>query len=114
AFAARRHRRPIQHVGKAVASFLRELIPPWEPVPQFGGAQVLPVDVSEVATDRASNAIRSQQSAGVRARFPKKDVLSALGEEEADRLTEMTKKLYLGQAQPEEVISQLRRLADVR
>ncbi len=49
-----------------------------------------------------------------RARFPRKDVLTALGEKEADRLTEMTKQLYLGQAQPEEVISQLRELADVR
>jgi hypothetical protein len=114
ALVARRHRRPIQHVGEAVASFLRELVPPWEPVPEFRGAEISPVDVSEVASSSVSKAVSAQKSAGTRARSPRKDVLSALGKEEVDRLTEMTKKLYQGQVRSEEVISQLRELAEVR
>jgi hypothetical protein len=113
ALVPRLHRRPVQHVGEAVASFLRELIPPWEPVRDFRGTQMLPIDVSEVAATCSLKAVRSQQAAGARARTPRKDVLSALGQDETDSLTKMTKRLYEGRTEPEEIIAQLRELAEI-
>jgi hypothetical protein len=114
ALVPRRHRRPIDRVGDAIASFIRELIPPWEPVPEFEEQELVPLDISELAASCASNAVRSQQVAGARARAPRKDVLSALGQAEINRLAEMTKDLHEGRTEPEAIITQLRELSEVQ
>lgn len=108
---ARKYRRPIQPVGEALAAFLRELIPAWEALPRFetGNAQAL--DVSALAAEAASGAVGVQKALGARARYPKKEVLGALGEPEAAALEQMAIALYEGTSSAEEVAARLRKLA---
>ncbi|CAN5865543.1 hypothetical protein BH23ACT12_BH23ACT12_18020 [soil metagenome] len=110
----RRYRRPIAPVGEALPAYLRELIPAWEALPRFetGNAQAL--DVTTLANNAAAGAVGAQQALGARARYPKKDVLSALGEAESGALARMAISLYEGRHTAEEIAVQLRKLAGAR
>jgi hypothetical protein len=107
----RHYRRPIQPVGEALASFLRELVPAWEALPRFEPSNTEAIDVATIAELAASSSVELQRSAGARARYPKKEVLTGLGSREATALTEMAVSLYRGSRSPEEVAEQLRKLA---
>lgn len=107
----RRYRRPIQPVGEALTSFLRELVPAWEALPRFEPNSAEAVDVAAIAELAAAASVELQRSAGARARYPKKEVLTGLGARESGALTEMAISLYRGTRSPEEVAEQLRRLA---
>ncbi len=108
---SRRYRRPIAPVGEALSAYLRELIPAWEALPRFvtGSAQAL--DVTALATEAAAGAVGIQKALGARARYPKKEVLSALGEPEAGALAQMAISLYEGRHTAEEIAVQLTKLA---
>jgi hypothetical protein len=109
--SARRYRRPIQPVGEALSTFIRELVPVWEALPRFEANRAEAIDVGAIAELAAAASIDLQRSAGARARYPKKEVLSSLGAREAGALTEMAISLYQGSRSPDEVAQQLRSLA---
>lgn len=109
--ASRRYRRPVQPLGQALAVFTRELIPVWEALPRFDPPAPRALDVSALAHRSAQDAVDLQRAAGSRARHPKKEVLTALGEAEADSLGRLTAAIYEGRLGPEDVATQLDRLA---
>lgn len=108
---ARRYRRPIQPVGEAVAAYITELIPAWEALPRFETGDAQALDVTALAAQAAAGAIGVQKTMGARARYPKKEVLSALGDKESQALAQMAIALYEGRQTAEEVAVRLRRLA---
>lgn len=107
----RRYRRPIQPVGEALAAYLRELVPAWEALPRFEGGNAAAIDVTALAERSATGSVEVQKALGARARYPKKEVLSSLGEKEARILTELAIGLYEGRRTPADVEGQLRKLA---
>jgi hypothetical protein len=107
----RRYRRPIQPVGEALSAYIRELIPAWEALPRFDTGSAQALDVTLLATEAAAGAVGIQKALGARARYPKKEVLSALGQAEAGALAEMAISLYEGRRTAGEVAEQLRKLA---
>ena len=109
--APRRYRRPVQPVGEALATYLRELIPAWEALPDFEPATRRPVDVRLLAAEAAQNAVGLQTAQGARARYPKKEVLSSLGDREAAAIADLAIALYEGRRRADEVEDDIRRLA---
>lgn len=107
----RRYRRPIQPVGEALAAYVRELIPAWEALPRFETGTAHALNVPALADQAAAGAVSIQKALGARARYPKKEVLSALGDKEAFALAAMAVSLYEGRHTAEEVAAQLRKLA---
>jgi hypothetical protein len=107
----RRYRRPIQPAGEALSAYIRELIPAWEALPRFDTGSAQALDVTLLATEAAAGAVGIQKALGARARYPKKEVLSALGQVEAGALAEMAISLYEGRHTADEVATQLRKLA---
>jgi hypothetical protein len=107
----RRYRRPIQPVGEALSAYIRELIPAWEALPRFDTGSAQALDVTVLATEAAAGAVGIQKALGARARYPKKEVLSALGQAEAGALAEMAISLYEGRRTADEVAADLRKLA---
>lgn len=108
---ARRYRRPISPVGEALSAYLRELIPAWEALPRFQTGTAEALDVTALAAQAAAGAVGIQKALGARARYPKKEVLSALGEAEAGALAQMATELYEGRHTAQEIAVQLRKLA---
>ncbi|MGQ0680377.1 MAG: hypothetical protein ACT4OM_12110 [Actinomycetota bacterium] len=106
----RRYRRPIQPLSDAVSTFLRELLPPWEALPSFVADQQQTIDVAAIAAGAAAGAVEAQRAGGARSRYPKKEVLTALGDREAHALTAIAIALYEGRQSGSEVEAQLRRL----
>lgn len=113
ALSARRYRRPLQPAAEAVAAFLRELIPHWEPLTAMSTEGSLPIDVPAVAAERAAAAVEEQAAAGARARKanPKRRALSGLGDPEAAALAELTLGVAEGRVAPEAVEQALREMA---
>lgn len=113
ALAARRYRRPIQPAPEAVAAFLRELIPHWEPLTAMSTERGLTIDVPAIAAERAAAAVEEQAAAGARARKtnPKRTALSGLGEPEAGALAGLVLGVAEGRTAPEAVEKILRELA---
>ncbi|MGH2697897.1 MAG: hypothetical protein ACRDJL_01685 [Actinomycetota bacterium] len=109
----RRYRRPIQPVAQAVAAFLHELIPYWDPVPAFDQEAGLSIDVTTIAQRAANTAIETQRGIGDRARKtnPKKEALLDLGKREVSALNKMVAGLYDGSVDPDDIVAQLKRLA---
>ncbi|MGH2751028.1 MAG: hypothetical protein ACRDK3_09185 [Actinomycetota bacterium] len=109
----RRYRRPIQPVAEAVAAFLHELIPYWDPVPAFAQAEGFSIDVTTISERAATAAIESQRGIGDRARKtnPKRAALLELGKREVAALTKMVAGLYDGSVDPDDVGPRLSRLA---
>ncbi|HEX2054332.1 MAG TPA: hypothetical protein VHJ78_11485 [Actinomycetota bacterium] len=109
--AVRRYRRPVQRVGEALAAYIRELIPAWEALPRFEPATGRPVDVRTLATEAARTSVGAQAASGARARYPKKEVLTALGEREAAAVADLAIALFEGRRTPGDAEAELRRLA---
>ncbi len=107
----RRYRRPVQPDGEALAAFLRELVPPWEALPRFEAGTASSIDVTALARKVAADSVGTQKELGTRARYPKKEVLSSLGEAETVALAQMAIGLYEGRRSPADVEAQLRQLA---
>src|SRR6266851_1293566 len=114
--APRRYRRPVQPAGEALAVFLHELIPHWEPLPGFTADRRLTIDVPTIAHERASLAIEDQAAAGGRARKtnPKRKALTELGEKEAGTLGALAVGVYEGRVAPDDLEPALRGLATRR
>lgn len=110
---SRGYPRPIQPVDEAVAAFLHELIPQWDPIPAFGQDTALSIDVSTMAEESATTAVESQRGIGERAREgnPKKGALLDLGQKEISAITRMACAVYEGTLDPDEVGPRIRRLA---
>jgi len=113
ALAARRYRRPVQPAGEAVAAFLRELIPHWEPLTAMSTERSLAIDVPAIAAERATAAVEEQAAAGARARKtnPKRKALSGLGQPEAAALADLVLGVAEGRVVPEAVEETLREMA---
>jgi hypothetical protein len=113
---ARRYRRSIQRVGDAVAAFLNELIPYWDPVPVFDEATDLSIDIPAVTEKAVSEAVENQRSIGGRARKgnPKKEVLLEFGDKEAAALTKLAKGLFDGSLDPAQVGERIEKMAKNR
>jgi hypothetical protein len=111
--AGRRYRRPPQLVADAVAAFLHELVPYWDPVPAFDQEEGLSIDVTTIAERVAETAIETQRGIGERARKtnPKKEALLDLGTREVSALNKMVAGLYNGTVDPDDVVAQLKKLA---
>lgn len=110
AVTGRRYRRPIQPVEQALGTFIRELVPAWEALPRFQAGTTVAADVTAIAGQAASDAVALQKAAGARARYPKKEVLTKLGEREVNALTEMAIGLYEGTRDPAGIEADLRKL----
>jgi hypothetical protein len=110
---ARRYRRSIQPVGEAVATFLEELIPYWDPVPAFDQSEGLSIDVSEITQGAVTGAVETQRSIGGRARKgnPKKDALLNLGDMEITALTKLAKGLFDGRIDPDDIGEHIEKMA---
>ena len=113
---SRRYKRSIQPVGTAVAAFVDELIPYWDPIPVFDTAGGLRIDVSEISDDFVRAAIDTQRGIGERARKgnPKKDVLLALGKKEVTALTAVAKGLFDGSMSADEIEERIQKMAGTR
>jgi hypothetical protein len=109
--AARGYRRRAQPVAEAVAGFLRELSPPWDPIGAFEPGDGSSLDSTAVAADHATAAIAALHKSGARSRQPKKDVLTALGDRESQRLAEIAAGLLEGRRGPEDAVRELEDLA---
>ena len=110
----RRYRRPIHPVTEALADFLRELIPYWEPMEQMSDPTTdRTIDVPPIAHERAGRAIDDQISAGGRARKtnPKRKALTELGDDDAAALAQLLVEVHEGRAEPDGMEDELRRLA---
>lgn len=110
---ARRYRRPVQPVGDALETFLRELIPHWDPVPGLAPDDSLRLDLPGIAGEQSARAIQDQVAAGARARRtnPKRQALSGLGDREAERLAGLVLAVYEGRVAPGDVAPALLGLA---
>jgi hypothetical protein len=110
---ARRYRRSIEPVGEAVAAFLDELVPYWDPVPAFDQSTGLSIDIATVTEKSVTAAVEGQRSIGGRARKgnPKKDVLLAFGDKEMAALTKVARGLFDGSFDPEQVQERIEKMA---
>lgn len=113
---SRRYTQPIRPVGDAVAAFLNELIPYWDPVPAFDPGTRLNIDVATVTQESVRTAVERQRGIGERARKgnPKKDALLALGNKEISALKELAEGLFDGSIDSEDIESRIERLAENR
>lgn len=113
--AARGYRYPIRPVGEAVAGYLNELIPYWDPIPAFERDSELTIDVSSLATENVATAVEGQRASGSRARqAPKKEALGAFGVRETNALTKIATGLFDGSIDPAEIETRIESLAEER
>lgn len=112
----RRYRRPVGDVGEALAGFLSELIPHWEPIVEMGDHANRTIDVRPIASERTERAIAEQVAAGGRARKtnPKRKALTELGDADAAALRRLLVDVHEGRATTDNVEEELRRLASDR
>jgi hypothetical protein len=112
-FVGRRYRRAIQPAADAVAAYVDELIPYWDPVPALDPGSGLRIDASAVGREFVKAAIERQRGVGERARKgnPKKDALLALGKKEMSTLSSLTDGLFDGTVTPADVAERIERLA---
>jgi hypothetical protein len=112
----RRYKQPIRPVDDAVAAFINELIPYWDPVPAFDSDARLTIDAATVTDEQAAAAVERQRAIGERARKgnPKKDALLAFGNKEISALKKLADGLFDGSVDAEEVESRIERLAQNR
>ena len=108
----RGYRHPVRPAADAIRDLLSELIPYWDPIPAFESD---PASVgSPVPSDEhAAAGIEEQRAIGKRARKgnPKKDVLLALGDEEASTISSLIDGLIDGSVDPGEVEERIERSA---
>jgi hypothetical protein len=113
---ARRYRRPVQPLGEALAGFLRELMPYWEPMERITGQAVAALEVEPDVRARAASAVQDQVAAGGRARKtnPKRTALTGLGEKHAAAIADLVLQVHEHRMRPDSVDDALRRLAASR
>lgn len=101
----RRYRRPVAPVTESLPAFVRELIPQWEGIVDFGSGDARPIDIAPIARETAAQAIADQVSAGSRARKtnPKREVLTALSDTESDAVTKLIQGVHDGNTSPDDV-----------
>lgn len=108
----RGYRHPVRPAADAIRDLLGELIPYWDPIPAFDSD---PASIgSPVPSDEhAAAAIEEQRAIGQRARKgnPKKDVLLALGDEEASTISSLIDGLIDGSVDPGEIEERIERSA---
>lgn len=111
-FVGRRYKRAIAPVTEAIPDFLDELIPYWDPMPAFDPSSGPRIDAAEIATDLVRGAVEGQRRIGERARMkPKKDALLTLGDTEIAALDSLTKGLFDGSVDPDEVEDRIEKMA---
>lgn len=113
-FTARHYRRPIRPFIEALSVFVRELIPAWEVLPRFVAGSAQAMDVYAIARQAAEDSVQLIKDSGARARYPKKQVLGALGTAEVSSLSDMAIALYEGRRDAGEILCELRRLGGGR
>ena len=108
----RGYRHPVRPAADAIRDLLSELIPYWDPIPAFESD---PASIgSPVPSDEhAAAAIEEQRAIGQRARKgnPKKDVLLALGGDEASTISSLIDGLIDGSVDPGEIEERIERSA---
>lgn len=109
----RRYRRPLQPLTEGLRAFMHELVPYWDPVPQFRQGAGLISDGLRGSDEFVRTAIHDQVAIGQRARKGnlKKDVLIALGDREIAGLTKIAEQLLQRDIEPDDVEARLERLA---
>jgi hypothetical protein len=110
---SRSYRRGIQPAAEAVATFLDELIPYWDPIPAFDPNAGLRIDAVEVTASFVRSAVERQRGIGERARKgnPKKDALLAFGMKEVSALADLANGLFDGSLDPADIEERIERLA---
>lgn len=110
---ARRYQRPLQPLSEALHAFMNELVPYWDPVPQFQQDAGLVIDAMHVSDEFVRTAVQDQVAIGQRARKgnPKKDALLALGAREVAGLKKIADQLLKGDIKPSDVEARLETLA---
>lgn len=111
---SRRYERAIGPVGDALARYLDELVPYWDPMPAFDRDAGIRIDVAEIAGDHVRAAVERQRGLGERARKgnPKKDALSAFGNAEVRAVDTLVQGLFDGSIDPSDVEDRIERVAD--
>jgi hypothetical protein len=109
----RGYRRPVRPAADAIGDLLSELIPYWDPIPAFDSDQGSTVGSAVPSDEHAAAAIEEQRGIGARARKgnPKKDVLLALGGEEASTISGLIDGLIDGSVDPADIEEKIERLA---
>jgi hypothetical protein len=109
----RRYRGPVQHLPEAVRGFMSDLVPYWDPVPDFSQDAGLVIDAASVTDEFVREAVEEQISIGQRARRgnPKKDALLGLGNREVAGLKRITDQLLQQELKPQDIESRLQKLA---
>lgn len=111
---SRHYKRAIEPAVVALPAFLDELIPYWDPMPAFDPDSGVRIDIGEVASGLAAVAVERQRKSGERARKgnPKKDALTAFGDEETKAVDALVRGLFDGSIDPDDVEDRIDRLAD--
>lgn len=109
----RRYQRAVAAAPEAVAVFLDELVPYWDPMPAFDHDRGVRIDVVEVAAGPVRAAVERQRGIGERARKgnPKKDALSAFGDSEVRSVDALVRDLFDGSIGPDHVEARIERIA---
>ena len=106
-------RHPVRPAAAAIADLLSELIPYWDPIPAFDRDPASTIGSAVPSDELAANAIEEQRGIGQRARKgnPKKDILLALGSEEASTISTLIDGLIDGSVEPGDIDERIERLA---
>ena len=109
----RGYRRPVRPAADAIGDLLSELIPYWDPIPAFESDPGSTIGSPVPSDEHAAAAIEEQRAIGQRARKgnPKKDVLLALGDEEASTISNLIDGLIDGSVDPGDIEERIERSA---
>jgi hypothetical protein len=106
-------RHPVRPAAAAIGDLLSELIPYWDPIPAFDRDPGSTIGSAVPSDELAATAIEEQRGIGQRARKgnPKKDILLALGAEEASTISTLIDGLIDGSVDPGDIEERIERLA---
>jgi len=109
----RGYRHPVRPAADAIGDLLRELIPYWDPIPAFDSDPGSAIGSPVPSDEHAATAVEEQRAIGARARKgnPKKDVLLALGDEDASTISSLIDGLIDGSVDPGDIEERIERLA---
>ena len=104
---------PVRPAPDAIGDLLGELIPYWDPIPAFETEAGSTFGSAVPSDEHAAAAIEEQRNIGRRARKgnPKKDVLLALGGEEAATISGLIDGLIDGSVDPGDIEERIERSA---
>jgi hypothetical protein len=109
----RGYRHPVRPAADAIGDLLSELVPYWDPIPAFERDPGSTIGSPVPSDEHAKAAIEEQRAIGQRARKgnPKKDVLLALGDEEASTISSLIVGLIDGSVDPGDIEERIERSA---